>query len=51
MSQEGELSIAMRVPGTLCVPVGGKTMERRQESSVQHLDIHLFLVIKIKLYH
>ena len=39
MSLEGGLSIAMREPGTLCVPVAGKTMGRRQEWSVQHSDI------------
>ena len=41
ISQEEELSIVMKEPGTLCVPVTGKTMERMHELFVVPLDITL----------
>ena len=41
MFQEEELSIVMKEPGILCVPVTGKTMERKHELSVVPLDITL----------
>ena len=41
MFQEEELSIVMKEPGTLCVPVTGKTMERMHELFVVPLDITL----------
>ena len=41
ISLEEELSIVMKEPGTLCVPVTGKTMERRLELFVVLLDITL----------
>ena len=38
---EGELNIAMMEPGTLCVPMTGTLLERRQELSVRLLVIIL----------
>ena len=43
--REGELSIALREPGTLFVPVAGMRLERKHGWSVELLDIHLVLFI------
>ena len=41
MCQEGELSTAIREPGTLCVPVTGMRGGMRLESFVPVLDLPL----------
>ena len=41
MCHEGELNIAMMGPGSLCVPMTGTLLERRQELSARLLVIIL----------
>ena len=55
MCQEGELSTAIREPGTLCVPVTGMTVGWRHKSSAEVWAIDLVglhvivLLLKIEL--